>query len=210
MSRTALHAEIRTLIAELVPVDALEAEHRRQALSWVDGTDDLFRRIQPGTPSPHLVSYFLLIDHDGGSLLLVDHLRAGLWLPSGGHVEPGEHPVLTMRRELLEELGTSAEFSPLTGERPLFLTITETARPVGKHTDVSLWFVLCGTVGQRLEPDAREFRGVRWWTRAEVAQADQAQFDPHLGRMLAKFDAVRADQRATGRHGSPDNPHPRR
>ncbi|MEO7261622.1 MAG: NUDIX domain-containing protein [Jatrophihabitantaceae bacterium] len=191
MSHSALHAEVRDLIAGLTPVDPLEAAHRRRTLSWMDNTDDVFRRTQPRTPSPHLVSYFLLVDHDAGSLLLVDHIRAGLWLPSGGHVEPGEHPVLTVRRELREELGISAEFSPLTGERPMFLSVTETARPIDKHTDVSLWFILCGKVGQPLTPDPREFRGVRWWTRAEVDEADQAQFDPHLGRMLTKFDNAR-------------------
>ncbi|MEO6501358.1 MAG: NUDIX domain-containing protein [Jatrophihabitantaceae bacterium] len=195
MSRTALHAQIRDTVAALRPVDPLEAEHRREALNWIDSTDDLFRRVRPATPSPHLVSYFLLVDHDAGSVLLVDHIKAGLWLPSGGHVEPGEHPVLTVRRELAEELGISAEFSPLTGERPVFLTVTETAtRP--RHTDVSLWFVVCGTVGQQLTPDPGEFRGVRWWTRAELDRAEPARFDPHLGRMLVKWDQTRAVRNA--------------
>ncbi|MEE3919135.1 NUDIX domain-containing protein [Micromonospora sp. BRA006-A] len=31
-----------------------------------------------------------------------------MWLPSGGHVEPGEHPADTVRRELREELGVAA------------------------------------------------------------------------------------------------------
>ena len=33
------------------------------------------------------MSYFALIDEQRGKLLLVDHKFAGLWLPSGGHVE---------------------------------------------------------------------------------------------------------------------------
>jgi hypothetical protein len=92
MSDVLLREEIRALVAQLVPVDRVEDEHRRQALAWIDSTRDVFRRIKPRTPSPHLVSCFLLIDHDNGIVLLVDHLKAGLWLPSGGHVEPGEHP----------------------------------------------------------------------------------------------------------------------
>jgi len=82
------------------------------------------------------VSYFLLIDHDEGSVLLVDHRKAGLWLPTGGHVEPGEHPVATVRREVQEELGIEAAFSPVTGERPVFLTVTETAPSADQHADV--------------------------------------------------------------------------
>jgi len=34
----------------------------QNALSWLGGTDDIFRRVKPLSPSPHLVSYFLLVD----------------------------------------------------------------------------------------------------------------------------------------------------
>ena len=42
---------------------------------------------------------------DGDHVLLVDHRMAQLWLPNGGHVEPGEHPRDTVVRELKEEIG---------------------------------------------------------------------------------------------------------
>lgn len=192
MSSVWLHDEIRSLVAQLVPADVIEAEHCRDALAWLDGTNDIFRRLAPRTPSPHLVSYFLLIDHDQGKVLLVDHRKAGLWLPSGGHVEPGEHPVATVRREAQEELGIPAVFSPVTGELPMFVTVTETASLVHKHTDVSLWFVLSSGAGQPLKPDLREFREVRWWSRDQIRQADPGLFDPHMERMLAKFDRYQA------------------
>jgi 8-oxo-dGTP pyrophosphatase MutT (NUDIX family) len=191
-NRGLLHDEIRSLVAQLVPADVIEAEHCRQALAWLDSTDDIFRRIAPRTPSPHLVSYFLLADHLEGRVLLVDHRKASLWLPSGGHVEPGEHPVATVRREVQEELGIPAVFSPVTGDRPVFVTVTETASAVNRHTDVSLWFVLSSGANEPLKPDLREFREVRWWSRENIGQADPALFDPHLNRMLAKFDRYRA------------------
>lgn len=37
--------------------------------------------------------------------LLHWHRKVGLWLPPGGHVEPGEDPVQAVRREALEETG---------------------------------------------------------------------------------------------------------
>jgi len=43
------------------------------------------------------VSYLLLVDRPAGSVLLCDHRLSGLWLPAGGHVEPGEHPLGTVR-----------------------------------------------------------------------------------------------------------------
>jgi hypothetical protein len=34
----------------------------QNALSWLARTDDIFRRVKPLTPSPHLVSCFPLVD----------------------------------------------------------------------------------------------------------------------------------------------------
>ncbi|MEU5721088.1 NUDIX domain-containing protein [Micromonospora sp. NPDC047738] len=180
--------EIRALVEALTPGDELEARHRAETLAWLAGTDDIFRRRKPGTPSPHLVAYFLLRDEADGAVLLVDHRKAGMWLPSGGHVEPGEHPAETVRREVVEELGVPAVFSPAVGERPAFVTVTETVgAPTDRHTDVSLWFVLSGSRGQQLVPDPGEFRAVRWWTPGEVSVAEPGTVEPHLGRMLAKL-----------------------
>ncbi len=201
-----LHGEIRGIVAGLVPADAVEEEHRRQALAWLDSTGDIFRRGGQGTPDPHLVSYFLLTDHQHGTVLLVDHRKAGLWLPTGGHVEAGEHPAATVRREAREELGIQAEFSPVSGERPLFVTVTETTPSAGRHTDVSLWYVLTRSMSEPLAPDPREFRSARWWTRQQIALPGPAVFDPHLGRMLGKLaDAVAAAPGFNSPEG-PDTP----
>ncbi|MFI7492932.1 NUDIX hydrolase [Micromonospora echinaurantiaca] len=183
-----VHDEIRTLVEALTPADELEAQHQAECLAWLAETHDIFRREKPRTPSPHLVAYFLLHDETDGSVLLVDHRKAGLWLPSGGHVEPGEHPAETVRREVMEELGVPAVFHPRFGEHPTFLTVTRTVGPLEEqHVDVSLWFVLSGSRNQKLVPDSGEFRSVRWWTPEEVADADPATVEPHLGRMLGKL-----------------------
>lgn len=127
----------------------LGQEHRGNTLSWLAGIDDTFRLVKPRTPSPHLVSYFLLVDRPSDSVLLCDHRLSGLWLPIGGHVEPGEHPLDTVKREAAEELGVKAEPGAESGDRPFFLTMTETTGPVTtRHVDVSLWFALAGRAGQ--------------------------------------------------------------
>ena len=180
--------EIYALIDRLRAFDDLEARHRCECLAWLRETDDVFRRVKPRTPSPHLVAYVLLRDDQDGSVLLVDHIKAGLWLPAGGHVEPGEHPVETVRREVAEELGVSAVFLPQPGERPLFLTVTETVGTLEqRHTDVSLWFVLTSSREQVLTPDLGEFHRIRWWTPEEVNDADPETLDPHMDRMIAKL-----------------------
>jgi|SRR5215469_17212338 len=181
----ALKSMITDLVTGIEPTDDLGLEHRRKALSWLAGTDDIFRRVKPLTPSPHLVSYFLPVDRPADSVLLCDHRLSGLWLPTGGHVEPGEHPLGTVRRETVEELGVDAELDAAFGDRPFFLTVTETVGPPeARHVDVTLWFALAGRTGQPLHPDQREFARVRWWTVAELRRADLGRFEPHLPRAL--------------------------
>ena len=175
-------AAVHGLITAIEPADELEADHRRSALSWLSTTDDVFRRSKPAEPPQHLVSYVVPVAPDDGALLLVAHRNAGLWLPPGGHVEPGEHPAGAATRELAEELGVTAA---VTG--PAFLTVTRTVGLDAGHTDVSLWFTAPIARSATLTPDAGEFAGIRWWTRAELAAADPADFDPHLGRFVAKL-----------------------
>ena len=180
---------VRTLVSGIVPTDRTERAHRRDALAWLDSTRDIYRRAKPATPPKHLVSYAVLLDPRDASLFLVDHVLAGLCLPPGGHVEPGEDPADTVRREAREELGIEAGFSAA-GSRPVFVTVTPTTGPDGRHTDVSLWYVITGHPGMRIDLDRREFTGGRWWTAAEVSAADPARFDPHLGRFIGKVRSM--------------------
>jgi len=174
---------VHRLVSAITPADELEAGHLASTLDWLASTDDVFRRVKPATPPKHLVSYVVPVDPRDGALLLVAHRNAGLWLPPGGHVEPDEHPALTAARELTEELGVPGD---AVAPAPVFLTVTRTVGIDAGHTDVSLWFVASVGRGARLTPDEGEFADIRWWTRAELAAADPAGFDPHLGRFLAK------------------------
>jgi 8-oxo-dGTP pyrophosphatase MutT (NUDIX family) len=131
------------------------------------------------------VSYAVLADPRDGSLFLVDHRLAGLWLPAGGHVEPGEEPSVTAEREAREELGIEADFS-IAGRRPVFVAVTRT-KGSDPHTDVTLWYLLAGNPALPIALDRREFAGGRWWTREQLESAAPALFDPAMGRFLAKI-----------------------
>ena len=176
-------AMVYDLVSVLVPADDVEAHHRQEVLPWLQSTDDVYRRVKPATPPRHLVSYVVPVDPTDGSVLLVDHINAGLWLPPGGHVEPDEHPAATAYREAREELGIVG--ANLDGQ-PAFVTVTDTVGIDAGHTDVSLWFLIEGRRTQQFTPDAGEFRDVRWWTQAELRAADPARFDPHFTRFCAK------------------------
>ena len=178
---------IRDLVDALRPLDRLEAEHREDVLSWLDSGADIFRTAKPATPPKHLVSYCLVVDRECEHALLVDHRDAQRWLPAGGHIEPGEHPVDAARREIIEELRISPPFHRSVGETPLFVTVTETGGRSQSHTDVSLWFVFEARRDTVLSADDDEFVDARWWAMNDIRPADGVRFDPHLPRFVEKL-----------------------
>ncbi|MGB5448239.1 MAG: NUDIX hydrolase [Woeseiaceae bacterium] len=174
-----MRAEIRKEVELIEPLDALEKESKLDVLSWIDSGVEVCRLEKPATPPKHLISYFAVVDDD--HLLLVDHINAELWLPTGGHVEPGEHPRDTALREAKEELSIEAEFLK---EGPVFLTITETVGKTAGHTDVSLWYVLRGDRSAQLDFDDSEFHEVRWFHKNDVPLG---RTDRHMSRFLQKI-----------------------
>lgn len=173
---------IKSEIEKIVPFDIVEKEHLDDTKAWLDAGVEVCRIEKPATPPKHLVSYFVIVDDD--YVLLVDHKNANLWLPSGGHVEPGEHPKETVVREAKEELQISADFI---SDHPIFITCTETVGLTAGHTDVSLWYVLRGNREEQLEYDQEEFNGIKWF------QFDQIPFeksDPHMSRFINKLSLI--------------------
>lgn len=172
---------VRSELEAIEPLDHLEQEHLADALAWVDSGAELFRLAKPATPPKHLVSYFALVDTD--HILLVDHKNAQLWLPTGGHVEPGEHPRTTVLRELEEELSVST--TPIV-EAPLMVTCMKTVGVTAGHVDVSLWYVVSGNRSDNLRYDENEFNAVCWFPFSDIP-LDRS--DPYLGRFITKLAA---------------------
>ncbi|MPY62905.1 NUDIX domain-containing protein [Streptomyces spongiae] len=179
-------AELADLVDSIEPWDELERTHRQAAAEWIAGDAPLYRTRKPDVPATHLVSYFVVLDEKRGELLLVAHRKAGLWLPTGGHVEPGEDPWAAVVRECREELGITAVASSITGERPFFLTVTRT-RGQGEHTDVSLWYVLNADADSITTYDQDEFGAIRWLTVGHVLDESLDVLDPHMHRFARKL-----------------------
>jgi len=183
-------AAAEAALAAIEPWDPTERAHRSEALAWVRRTAGIWRVAKPATPPEHLIAYVVLVDPTAQRCLLVDHRNARLWLPTGGHVEPGEHPLDTARREAREELGVDATLLPGLATNPLFVTRTTTVGVDAGHVDVSLWYVCAADHSATLQPDPDEFAAVRWWSFHELRAADPSDFDPHLHRFLAKLTAT--------------------
>jgi 8-oxo-dGTP pyrophosphatase MutT (NUDIX family) len=196
-------ASVRELIADLVaavrPLDEREAADQAGILTWIASGQPLFRTVPPDTPPKHLVVYFIPFDSPAGSpagsrsgtasgsVLLGDHRKSGLWLPPGGHVEDGEDPRQAVLREAREELGIEARCQHGT---PFFLTVTPTVG-ANSHLDVDLWFVLpVARNATRIEPDPREFKGVRWFDLDQQDGWPTDVYDPEMHRFAAKLKAA--------------------
>ena len=176
--------QILSEVESITPFDQVESQTKAGTLSWIRSGAELCRLRKPAIPDKHLVSYFPVLD--GEYILLVDHINAELWLPTGGHVETGEHPRETVMRESMEELSIVAEFI---FDTPVLITATQTVGTTAGHTDVSLWYALRGDRRTNLEFDESEFRAIRWFHKHEISKIKT---DPELGRFVSKlqhFDA---------------------
>lgn len=178
---TSVREYIHHLISTIIPHDDVEQEHINDTCRWIESGAPIFRVQKPDVPNKHLVSYFVLFDDVHQKILLVDHKKALLWLPSGGHVEIDEDPKTTVERECLEELNITADFlSP----HPLFLTSTLTVGLTAGHTDVSLWYVLKGNSHKAYEFEKDEFNDIRWFPLDEIPYEKS---DPHMERFIQKL-----------------------
>jgi 8-oxo-dGTP pyrophosphatase MutT (NUDIX family) len=177
---------LRAIVERVESFDEREAADIADVLAWLESGAEVYRRAKPDVPPKHLVSYVAVVDQARLSVLLLDHVKANLWVPAGGHVALDEDPHETAERELVEELGPRAGLVASVARLPLFVTVTRT-RGVGSHLDVSLWYVVAGDERMWIEPDPREFRGHRWQSYQAVLEIDSDELDPEMHRFIRKL-----------------------
>jgi 8-oxo-dGTP diphosphatase len=173
--------KILDLVLGMNPHDPLEKQHIHDTAAWITSGKQIFRITKPDNPNKHLVSYFVMFDQDEEKILLVDHKKAELWLPSGGHVEIDEDPTDTVTRECMEELSVAVEFW---SKKPVFITQTVTVGKTAGHTDVSLWYVIKGNSNIEYDFDQEEFSSIKWFGLDEMPYGRS---DPHMERFVSKF-----------------------
>jgi 8-oxo-dGTP diphosphatase len=75
-----------------------------QDIAWLPRPNECQTVLSSHLPSQELVTTALMLAFAGDRLLMTN-LRSRGWDIPGGHVEPGEHPEETVRREVHEETG---------------------------------------------------------------------------------------------------------
>lgn len=180
--------KIRQTLARIEPWDEVERRAIADTLAWIDSGVEICRLQKPATPPKHLISYALVVDFENDALLLVDHRKSKLWLPAGGHLDPGESPAACAKRELQEEL--RIEWEPLS-DTPFFLSIAETVEQPVVHTDVALWYLFWGECGQQFDYDQREFFGIKWFSMRSIPYSHtDRNMERAVQKLLAKSNKV--------------------
>lgn len=109
-----------------------------------------------------------------GKVLLLYHQKLHMWLPPGGHIEPGELPDEAARREVCEETGLEVILvsppaltdvpGPLQLARPEGIQLEEIG-PGHQHIDLIYFAQLSGPSTPR--PGVGESRQVGWFGPAD-------------------------------------------
>jgi 8-oxo-dGTP pyrophosphatase MutT (NUDIX family) len=191
MENKIIKSAILNTVKSITPFDKLEKEHIKDIIEWISSGINIFRIKKDAIPPKHLVSYSVVIDLEKQKILLLDHKKALLMLPSGGHVDINEMPFETAKRELYEELELTLDPIFKNKEIPFFSTVTETVGISEKHTDVSLWFLYKGDSTKDFNNESiefkKEFEDYHWLEFNEILSMPLSRFDPHMHRFVEKL-----------------------
>jgi len=116
----------------------------------------------------HFSTFFLPLSMNHKLLYLGHHIKAQAWIPPGGHIEPGETPQETVRREFPEELDYT-----LDAEETRFfdITITRIERPKSPcKTHWDLWYLVKFNNSPEFKFDKREGYQAGWFDKEKALE----------------------------------------
>ncbi len=154
-----------------------------------------FNRLKEGqltrdeNTNTHFCVYFAAYDAESKQVFIGHHKKSGLWLFNGGHIEKGETPEETLKREIGEEWGLEVALQSI-GE-PKLLTITHIENPTiecKEHYDI--WYFV-RVSKQNFNPKKEnldsEFYTTDW---KDIEQARNIVSDPSTLKALLEFEKL--------------------
>ncbi|MGC4885682.1 NUDIX hydrolase [Micromonospora sp. DT227] len=127
----------------------------------------------------HMTASAIVLDDDD-RVLLVRHLKSGLWLYPGGHLEGDEEPAAAAVRETVEETGLAVEVitdplfaHPAVVTHPAPFAVIEmpvSDKAVGPHHHIDMVYVCRPVPGDAAPvPQLTEVSSAVWVPAADVA-----------------------------------------
>lgn len=126
--------------------------------------------VREENPIEHFCSFFMPIDTKTRRVFFGHHIKAQDWIPPGGHIEKGESPEETVRREFEEELGYKLDKEKIELFDISIIHVRSKARPCKYHYD--FWHMV-EISEQPFQFDRKEFYDGRWFSLQEALQITQ-------------------------------------
>ncbi len=169
-----IHGEIRTLKSK-TPIDQLTYER------FLTRLNDHAPLTHEDNPHSHFCCFTLPLDCVTHSIFLVHHIKAGDWIPPGGHIDAGETPLQTVRREFTEELDYEITNEPITLFGISINSILNPKQLCKEHYD--LWYAV-ETGKKNFNIDKGEFYDAGWFSYDKALKKIKT---PLFGKVINKF-----------------------
>ena len=188
--------QLRSMLGGYCPQDGTEAADVARVRALAETAADPWLRSIP----LHVTASALIVDPEGGRVLLRWHQRRQAWLQVGGHGDPGESdPVAIVLREAAEETGLT-DLAPWPDAQIRHVVIVPVpagaAEPAHEHADVR--FVLATRAPDAARPEHPD-APLRWLSPHDAyettSEANLKETLSRAGRLLADPypDGVSAD-----------------
>lgn len=157
------------LLAGYRPAHPAEERSLERILDLLAGVDQPFSRdtYAPG----HITASAFLVDRSGRGTVLLHHVKLGIWVQPGGHLEPGDAgPAEGALREAAEETGLAGLELAADAPRPFDLDVHDIpargSEPAHAHHD--LRYLVMGDMRVPVSAPDGEAPRVRWFSWDEA------------------------------------------
>ena len=155
-------------ISAISPYDEAEQRDIETTLLWLKASEHLNK---PHNMEEHLGVFAIVLSQDREHTFLLNHRKAKLWLPPGGHVDLGQRLHECALMEVEEELGMKEP--KLLTEVPVFHTRTHTQGMNAGHIDVTSWLLIEGDPESTYQIQAKEASQSGWYNIKELLRTGE-------------------------------------
>lgn len=152
--------------------------------------DTLKQRVEDPRPltrdegeSDHFCTIFIPLVRSSARVFIGHHIKSGLWIPPGGHIDKDETPFETAVRECKEELATTITSADLTLIDCSYAPIMNRPK-CSRHLD--LWYALTCWQEVPFDYDNGEFHEAGWYSIEEAIKLCTREAYQHVFVHLAQ------------------------